>query len=85
MGLKLYSIELIGSKVFEGDSRPSFYSPCVNCMQLAHLQLEEKNMVSLKTKKKFFYCSKTVFKTNERLLCFSKELLINVFKQFKKH
>ena len=67
-GLKLHSIELIGSKIFEGGSRPPLQPPCVNCMQLAHLLLEEKKtLVSLKTKKKYFYCSKTVFKTNERL------------------
>ena len=77
-GLKLHSIELIGSKIFEGGSRPPLHSPCVNCMQLAHLLLEEKNLVSLKTKKKFFYSSKTVFKTNETFMSFSKEPKINI-------
>ena len=47
-------------------------------MQLAHLLLEEKNLVSLKTKKKFFYSSKTVFKTNETFMSFSKEPKINI-------
>ena len=67
-GLKLHSIELIGSKIFEGGSRPPLHSHCVNCMQLAHLLLEEKKLVSLKTKKKVFFTLLKLFLKPIRLL-----------------
>ena len=83
-GLKLHSIELIGSKIFEGGSRPPLQPPCVNCMQLAHLLLEEKKtLVSLKTKKSIFTVLKLFLKPMKDFdMSFSKEPKINIFKQF---